>query len=445
MDIEHVLKNGNCHQCGICVGVCPVNAIEIYQDESKGQFPKFIREKCTDCGLCYETCPGENLDWHSLKKYVIDSNQRYFPEIGTYRKIYSGFATDEFVRKRGASGGIASNILIYMLQKGEIDGAIVVRMSRESPLEPEIYIAKTKSEIIESQQSKYLPVPLGIILKKIMKTKGKFAIVGLPCHIQGIRQAQQRMPKLRKRIVLLIGLFCGFHPNFTSTKFLVRRAGVNKIDEIKEIRYRDHTWPGGFNVITKDGHDHLIHPVDEFFWAHKVFERARCMTCIDGYAEFADLSLGDEWRSDNFIRSDYKKGWSYIITHTKKGDDIVKYMERENVIYIEEVEPEIVAPANMPKKELAWASMKIRKFFGLAIPNYHYVDNKQNIRLKIYVAALMIMIVSRIMEVELIYKIAVIIPTNIFKKYQNLIYKFLGGNSYKWKFTKFLLQYKQGS
>jgi len=66
-------------------------------------------------------------------------------------------------------------------------------MKKENPLEPEPFIARTKEEIIEASKSKYCPVPANIALKEIMDSKSgeKFAVVGLPCHIQGIRKFEE--------------------------------------------------------------------------------------------------------------------------------------------------------------------------------------------------------------------------------------------------------------
>lgn len=430
MDIEHVLENGNCHQCGVCVGVCPTDAILMRQDPEKGLYPYFIRQLCTDCDLCYIACPGEEFDWNALQEYTFG----LVPEdkdLGYVREYWSGYTHWNDIRRSGASGGIVSAILIALLEKGEIDGAVVVKMDEEKPLQPKVYIAKTREEVLEAQQSKYLPVPTGEILKEIMKHDGRYAIVGLPCHIHGIRLAQQKMPKLRKRIVLQIGLICGFHPSFQNTVYLVRRAGVKTkdFDKIKEIRYRDDTWPGGFNVIMKDGSNHMIHPVQEFFWAHAVFERSRCATCTDAMAEFADIVCGDEWRGDGVTREDYKDGWSFILSRTEIGSKILDDLVKEGILYLEPVQRNVVKLGALPtvnlKKKIAYAYIRLRKWLGLAVPNYHTLEPHTEIKLKHYFGAIILMTVSTFFNITFINRIFLHVPTKIMTKYLGLLYKCL--------------------
>ncbi len=429
MDIEHVLENGNCHQCGVCVGVCPTNAIELRQDPNKGLFPTFLRESCTDCDLCHIACPGEEFDWDALQKDTFGEIP-IDKDIGYVREFWSGYTKWTDIRRTAASGGIVSAILIAMLEKGEIDGAVVVKMDEDKPLQPKVYIARTREEVLAAQQSKYLPVPTGEILKPILKEEGRFAIVGLPCHIHGIRLAQQKMPRLKKRIVLLVGLICGFHPSFTNTTYLIRRAGVKNFDDIAEIRYRDETWPGGFNVIKKDGSNNILHPVQEFFWAHAVFERVRCATCTDAMAEFADIVCGDEWRGGGVPdRPDYKDGWSYIMTRTEAGTKVVDQMVNEGVLHVEPAARNQVKRGMLPtinlKKKLAFAYINIRKMLGLAVPNYHRLRPAKPLKLKNYLGAAIIMVVSTLFENKLINTLFLHVPTRFMSQYLRVMYKCL--------------------
>src|SRR4030043_382689 len=114
---------------------------------------------------------------------------------------------DEEIRRGSSSGGIVTQLLVYALEKGIIDGALVVRMKKDKPLEPEPFIARSREEIISASKSKYCPVAANVVLKAILSEKGRVAVVGLPCHINGIRKAESALPELKKKIVLHVGLF----------------------------------------------------------------------------------------------------------------------------------------------------------------------------------------------------------------------------------------------
>ena len=59
-----------CIACGICVGVCPVDAIEI-EDETA----RIDMEECIKCGKCHEVCP-ENAVRHDKERIPreVESN-----------------------------------------------------------------------------------------------------------------------------------------------------------------------------------------------------------------------------------------------------------------------------------------------------------------------------------------------------------------------------------
>ncbi len=52
----HVLDTEICCGCGGCVGICPVDALEI--KPALSYKPIFDEEKCVRCPFCYDVCPG---------------------------------------------------------------------------------------------------------------------------------------------------------------------------------------------------------------------------------------------------------------------------------------------------------------------------------------------------------------------------------------------------
>lgn len=59
---------------------------------------------------------------------------------------------------------MVSALLIFALEQGIIDGALVTKMSENNPLEPQPFIARTREEIISAAKSKYCPVRIRLPL-----------------------------------------------------------------------------------------------------------------------------------------------------------------------------------------------------------------------------------------------------------------------------------------
>ena len=162
--IKEIVKDDLCTGCGTCVALCPEEAIKLTINERKGIYvPKIDEEKCNNCGICYTACPGNEVDFRHLNLEIFGKE----PEdilIGNYLNCYIGHATDYDIRYNSASGGLVTQLLIFALEEGIIDGALVTGMKKDNPLEPEPFIARTREEIIEASKSKYCPVPANICL-----------------------------------------------------------------------------------------------------------------------------------------------------------------------------------------------------------------------------------------------------------------------------------------
>ncbi|MFZ3134757.1 Coenzyme F420 hydrogenase/dehydrogenase, beta subunit C-terminal domain [Methanothrix sp.] len=357
-NITSVLKDGLCTGCGTCLAVCSSNAIDLILNENQGIYvPSIVSEKCINCGICLSICPGKGMDF-SRSNLETSDNMHSSQLIGHYLKIYTGYSIDDEIRYNSSSGGIATQILLSAFNKGIIDHALVTKMNEKKPLEPTSFIAKTATEIIEASKSKYCPVPLNTCLKKILKEEGKYAVVGLPCHLHGIRNLEERNIVLRERIILHIGLFCHHCVSFQFTKFLMDKLNINK-EEIKEINYRGKGWPGMMTIKKLDGHEIII-PMSHYWSipATYLFTPRRCLFCSDATAEFADISLGDAWLKD--FKSD-KLGTSIIITRKDFSDQLIENMKALNEIEIHQIGENKIIESQYPIIYFKKKSLTARK------------------------------------------------------------------------------------
>jgi coenzyme F420 hydrogenase subunit beta len=308
-NIENVIEEGLCFGCGTCLLVCPTDSIKMEIDHSQGiYFPHLDKENCTQCGKCIQVCPGQTVDFKLM-------NQEIFGKIpqdvlfGNYSNCYIGHANDNAIRFNATSGGLITTLLVFALEQKMINGALVTRMNPDKPLQPQPFIARTREEIINASKSKYCPVPVNIALKEILNSKEgeKFAVVGLPCHIEGMRKAEAINKKLKDKILLHFGLFCAHTDGFRQTEFVLNKYGIKK-DQVKSFQYRGHGWPGSVVIRLASGKECLI-PFRKYINWHMLwlYSPHGCQWCIDGCSEFADASFGDAWlpeyRQDNLGKS----------------------------------------------------------------------------------------------------------------------------------------------
>ena len=328
---KHIRPNKlTCRQCGTCAGMCPTGAIEMERDVNGNYFPLINDTLCTDCNICIESCPGFSIDFKLLNMSIFNKS----PDdklLGNYIGCYLGYTTDNEVLKNASSGGIISSLLIYALEKGVIDGAVVTKLSRENPLKPEIIIARSKEEILSAAQSKYIPVPLNIAIREILHNDGKFAIVGLPCHIHGMRKAENLNPPLKEKVVLHIGMICGHTDNLQATYLHLRRKGI-PIEELKRIEYRAGNWPGEVRATLKNGTIRSEnYRASDFKHLHTCgfFMPLCCTLCSDATNELADISVGDAWLPE-FEKLEH--GISEVLSRTRQGDGMLQDAARDGKI-----------------------------------------------------------------------------------------------------------------
>lgn len=372
--IEKVVTSGLCTGCGTCAGICPQQAVAMAKNQSKGIYiPELDAEKCNQCGICLEACPGYSVDFKRLNLDIFGKE----PEdalLGNYLNYYIGHATDYDIRYNSASGGLVTALLVFALEQGMIDGALVTRMSKGSPLETEPFIARTREEIVSASKSKYCPVAANVALREILEQDGRFAVVGLPCHIQAIRKAELINKELREKIVLHLGIFCSHSDSFLQTEVLLQELGFKKQD-IAKLDYRGHGWPGMMSIVLRNGTTRLIpYSKTSSLHGHWFFVPSRCMLCPDTTSELADISCGDAWLPE--IVANETTGKSLIVVRSKIGEALCQQAISSKYVELEEIDSdEVKQLGNM--MQLEKKDIKVRfylsKLFGNSVPNYNTV------------------------------------------------------------------------
>ena len=165
-------------------------------------------------------------------------------------KCYIGYANNEYIRESASSGGVVTALLLYLLDTNKIDGAIIVRMNK---LEVEQFIARSREDVLNASQSKYMDFSLSKTVQEVKQTNGKFAIVGLPCHFKALKN----IADFKQKIDCWFGLMCGCNLKKEGTLAMLRKLKVRP-ENVEKIEYRAGKGYGGFQVTLKDGHTKFV-------------------------------------------------------------------------------------------------------------------------------------------------------------------------------------------
>ena len=258
--------------------------------------------------------------------------------LGPWRRLWFGWASDETTRYEGASGGIATAILQGALQTGAIDKAIVCRSDPADPLKAEPFMATTPDEVAACRGSKYNVVPMNLLLRRVVEEPGRYALVGLPCHITGFRLARERSAVLRERVVFTMGIFCGRTATPRGTEVEIRRAGLDPAD-VARVTYRGPGWPGSLRIQTRSGAVRTAELSEYFDRFDRGYRLLRCRLCADVMADLADVSVGDAWL-ERFAGS---PGVSDLVVRTAAGERLIDALAADRLTLLPATPGEVIA------------------------------------------------------------------------------------------------------
>ncbi len=373
-----VIDQGLCTSCGMCAGICPTKVIRMDYENQEAE-PK-LTGNCKECGICYNVCPGKNIPLKDLdEKFLGQARDFIKDEIGIYKGCYKGWAKDEHIQSVSSSGGMVSSLLIYGLENDIIDGALLVGWDPKEPCRGRPIIAKTSEDVMNACRWTAEAVPVNEMLNEaVMKEKiERLAVVGMPCHIHGIRklQALGTPSKIAKAIRFSIGLFCASTYYFEGIKHLVQEfSDIRSMDDIETFDYRGGAAPGSLMATTKDKRIHSVASKHDYTWhflGPASYKRDRCLMCVDFAAELADISCGD-------IFQPVVPGRKHIvatITRTDIGEELVKGAAAKGYIEYSDHNPSMISCSGMgweSKKHAGMYRLMERKRHHWPTPDFQY-------------------------------------------------------------------------
>jgi len=369
-DVSDVVKWRLCLGCGACEYACPEKKIKLIDFIDQGIRPVISPGDCSGCSDCVSVCPGIGMSHDSTINKTDGLINSLTGSWGPVLEIWEGHATDKAIRFDGSSGGLASALALYCVEKEEMQGIVHVGNDGEKLYKNKSTFSRTRSEVLSATGSRYSPASPCDQLESIETSNGECVFIGKPCDVEGLRKAQSIRPKLSKNVGVAIGIFCAGTPSTRGTVDLLKKHGINH-DDVQEIRYRGRGWPGNFAVRLKNETEWRELATYEEAWGFlQVYRPYRCHLCPDGTSEFADISCGDPWYRS--IEAG-EPGNSLVLARTKKGQEIVKGAMKAGFVQLKPVEAEVLELSQkelLRKRGAIWGRVMTMKILGISAPRF---------------------------------------------------------------------------
>lgn len=338
-----VIKNGFCVGCGICTAVKHSPYKVKFDKYGLYQAYKTGAEKNDPVDI-EEVCPfASQKNEEHIAKSVFDTNGlKRHKYIGYYSNLYAGHVNADSYRLSSTSGGLVSWTLEKLIDNNLIDAVIHVKKAKTNTPLFEYVISSGKDELLQGKKSRYYPVELSGILAKIKGDSRRFAIVGIPCFIKGIRLLKEQSNEY-DNLKFLIGIICG---QLKSTYFSSLFAFQHKINpkDLTDIDFRvklQGKKASDYAVSLKGGDNNTVvsKPARYLFgsdWGMGMLKYQACDFCDDVFNETSDITFGDAWVSP------YNKDWKGTNLVIIRNPVFKKLFERSenNEISIKELSEE---------------------------------------------------------------------------------------------------------
>lgn len=388
-NISYIIRHDLCTGCGICEGACPSKAISTIV--KKGRFlPQIDKDLCKNnkgCHRCYDACPGVGINLIGIAKENFTDEGTLMDKLaGRYLQCYTGYSNNHDIRYHAASGGMVSQFLMWLLEHKHIDGAVVTRFDKENPLLVKSYIATTPEEVWKGRSSKYAPVTLNRAVQDIKAASGnRYVVVGIPCHIEGMRKLMAIDKRLREKITGLFAIYCSSGRTFYLTEHVFKYRNIKK-EDLTYFAYRDEGCLGSLvakqrrgirgtdsnsetslykdDEVYKERYQSYYHPLRSFFIPR------RCLFCIDHYGELGDVCFGDI-HIEPYIQD--KVGVNSLLVRTRYWKELLEQCKAEGVITLDEISVKTLNASQTmayKKKGRNGAFVNLMKRLGKAYPEY---------------------------------------------------------------------------
>lgn len=367
-DLSGVIASGMCIGCGACEFADPSLEVRlhpeklIYEPSHRGN-----REAA-------QVCPAVRVDFPVLQERLFPGDEQ--TPYGVVKSVMLAQSTDYERNLNASSGGLIKELLVELLSRDDVDGAIALRHVAGLDFQPTLITDPDQVDGLPGSIYHNLAQPEA--LRLLRENEGRFVLVAIPCQLEGIYNYIFRCePHLRDRIYMAIGLLCGWQYSHHALRAICEFKGLD-FDRIEDISYRGGGPVGKLRIVA-DGREITSSRRIDFSYQvafDRHFNTPRCHVCINHHNMLADLVVGDAWLPSTVGT---RTGISLIINRTASAEALMDTLaERERIRYTD-VTVEEIKESQKPGVvfgNLAYAYMEYLDEIGMHRPEMEAANRR---------------------------------------------------------------------
>lgn len=359
-----------CCGCGACADACPAGCIRMLPDAEGFPRPAVNGEACLGCGGCSAVCPVLNA-----------------PERHEAIASYAVRNADERELMLSSSGGAFALIARETLKAG----GVVCGAAFDGGLGVYHRFIESEEELPLLMGSKYVQSVTSGVYKRTREylEKGRRVLFcGTPCQTAALYRF---LGGAREGLTVCDIICHGVPSPLHWRKYLEQVSKTSGRPVSANFRDKATGWRH-FSVTVKTEEGGRIsapvgdHPHTRPF-LRNVILRPSCYDCaFRGTARSADITLADLWGAEKILsKKDDDKGLSLVMTHTKRGEEIMASLSGAQTQRIdtnaalEYNTPALRSPAKPPCREAYMAELNGGDIMKL---NKKYCADSASVKLK---------------------------------------------------------------
>ncbi len=311
-DLSGVLAGRWCIGCGACTAADPSLRLTLSADN------RCFEPDGVGNAAARAVCPAVKVDYEGLHAWRFPG--RDVSAHGVVDKVMLAQSVDRERNQRASSGGLIKELLIGLLARADIDGAIV--LAAQGGLDFAPVLVRDAQAIDALPGSIYHSVPYAEALRLLQDNEGRFVVVGIPCQLEGLYSyIRQQAPQLAQRVAFTVGIICGWLYTHRALDAMREFKGVSSA--IKSIAYRGDGPVGPLAIDCEDGSRLRINrrtDLDYLVAFDRSFNINRCHVCVNHVNWLADIAVGDAWLARTATTT---SGVSIVISRSAQGSALL--------------------------------------------------------------------------------------------------------------------------